>query len=82
MRKSTNWAYIKKKDKEFWTSVHHLTFILLRIIGIPGFVQRLYQRSTDGDRRIVAYPEQNLPAVTPLCEFFSSSLDCFMLHHC
>ena len=59
-------------------SVHQLTFILLRLVGVPFFVCRIYQRSTDWDRRIIAYPERYLPVVTPLCEFFFSSPDNFV----
>lgn len=77
MRRSMNWNYIEKKDMEFWKSVHYLVPILLKIYGVP-MKHEWSMRSANGDARIIAYPERQLPIVTSLYHFFSSSPDCFI----
>lgn len=77
MRRERDWEYVKKKDLEFWESVHYLVPILLRSMATP-MVHRLYIRPTDGDARLISHPVQVLPMVTPLYTFFSRSPDCFI----
>lgn len=77
MRRSGNWNYVEKKDKEFWVSVHYLVPSLLRVFGIP-MIHASYQRPVDGDVRIISYPQQQLPGITLLYDFFWRSPDCFI----